>query len=401
MNNQKGIVWIPILIMIVSVAAFTTMGVLIWNKNKNQDSTYLVDLSKPAVQHVVKTVQKTGLTNFTSEDLGITFAYSPSLGPVKTQTLTPNQGTEAGKKIKVEFTGSGTTTFGTAIQIISTSKDFSAGGENWLGEVLSKEAEKYGFVGLCNGHDAWLNDVQSCSVNSSGDQITMVLAIRSLDGKDILQFAKLVALKTQKPEFPVVGLVVFLPKMNEPTIVLDDTTTITKKVTQIITAGDHPENNLLEFNSMLATLRYNDESANRKTYTNTANKYSFQYHSPYTIRAGATDSDVVLDCGVETECRDEVAVSATPTSLTAWKATFSEGSNNVWTDTTVDGQSALRVDTNEFGLSYVGVINNNRLYVISGNALLDHGLLSTFQFTPHTIEVQKIQFRQMITFRWL
>lgn len=63
MNNQKGIVWIPILIMVVSVAAFVTMGILVWNKSKNQDSGFLVDFSKPAVQHVVKNANTNSSSN--------------------------------------------------------------------------------------------------------------------------------------------------------------------------------------------------------------------------------------------------------------------------------------------------------------------------------------------------
>lgn len=56
--------------MVLSVAAFATMGILVWNKNKNQDSTYLVDLSKPAMLHVVKNVNTNEDVNTNSSTNG-------------------------------------------------------------------------------------------------------------------------------------------------------------------------------------------------------------------------------------------------------------------------------------------------------------------------------------------
>lgn len=61
MKNQKGIVWIPILIMVVSVAAFATMAYFIWQKNTGSAQT--TNLNKPAVNHVVKNANRNNSTN--------------------------------------------------------------------------------------------------------------------------------------------------------------------------------------------------------------------------------------------------------------------------------------------------------------------------------------------------
>lgn len=61
MKNQKGIVWIPILIMVVAVAAFSAMAYLVWQKNVR--STETTDLTKPPVEHVVKNVNSAINTN--------------------------------------------------------------------------------------------------------------------------------------------------------------------------------------------------------------------------------------------------------------------------------------------------------------------------------------------------
>lgn len=132
------------------------------------------------------------------------------------------------------------------------------------------------------------------------------------------------------------------------------------------------------------TLRITEANptAGWKTYTNSTYRYSFKYPPPWVIRDEVTTTEeVILGCGIDTECRDDVKVFPTPNSLSAWKASFSSADHYVWSDTTLDGEPALRVETNEFGLRYVGVIKNNRLYVIGGNSLIDKGLLSTFTFT--------------------
>ncbi len=51
-RNNKGFAWLPVLIMIAGVGSYAVMAYLVWMKN--QHPTYLVDLTKPPVEHVVK-----------------------------------------------------------------------------------------------------------------------------------------------------------------------------------------------------------------------------------------------------------------------------------------------------------------------------------------------------------
>lgn len=296
MQTPKGIAYTPIVIMVVSVAAFVWMWYAVGEYRKltmqpvamvenvntfaTNTNTTAANINASAQKRVNGTVETIAFSN---ADLGLSLHYPALWNPVEMQTWTPGNGAETGNGIKIDFNGAGTTSFGGLVQIEATSTDFSVGREGWLGEVLAREMNVYGLQGLCSSKDAWLKDVQSCSVES--DRVTMVVAIASLDGSQVLNFVKLVAIKISNPDYPVVGFSLFLPKLNEPTVRADDAATIAEKVSAIHTkSADEESNRLLgQFDDVLASAQFTNATVDWKTYTNTADGISFQYPPTWTV----------------------------------------------------------------------------------------------------------------------
>jgi Leucine-rich repeat (LRR) protein len=113
----------------------------------------------------------------------------------------------------------------------------------------------------------------------------MVLAIRSFGSKEtIVNFAKLIAMKTSNPDYPVVGFILFLPNLNSPVIAGNDIATIATKVSAIqnTTADDATNARLQEFDTLLSTFTF-IETLGWKTYTNTQYKFSVSYPSTWKV----------------------------------------------------------------------------------------------------------------------
>ena len=126
----------------------------------------------------------------------------------------------------------------------------------------------------------------------------------------------------------------------------------------------------------------NTSTADWLTYTNKELNFEFKYPKTWKVDGSrSSKNEIVFDTGAgDTESRESITVAnANNKNLDYWKSTF----ENILSTkkTIIDGKDAYELSSSEFGISYIIVINGDKLYTItSTGALINSNILSTFKF---------------------
>ncbi len=123
-----------------------------------------------------------------------------------------------------------------------------------------------------------------------------------------------------------------------------------------------------------------DETADWKTYTNT--QYGFEVRDPYPV-----GSSKIVDNKFEVrfatppgETRAIITIERSNQTAQQWYESFTKTPDfPVAQHIIISGEPAIRIDTNEWGLSLVGVQHGGYFFLFDGNMI--EPLLSTFKFT--------------------
>lgn len=312
MKNQKGIVWIPILIMVVSVAAFSAMAYLIWQKSTSSAQT--TDLTKPPVRHVAK------------NEPGA--AGSGSVG---------NTNSSANTNANTNISTAGWKTYTNSTYYFSF--QYPA---NWTVKEDEKTAPFH--VTVSNATEGSINFMARYPFSTTEpDDATCTTRAVTYGGKKATEYTC-----TSKSA----------PSYNATKVIFD--------TLPFGWQNDHAEKNTnheryiaggatTTEKEILETLKFTDPTASWKTYTNTKYKYSFQYPKDWTLGDSPTSStpsptaaDIAFDGPGYSGFRFGVRVSQ-PANCSSLKTcvdknsiTFGSGeATSTLTSTTLGGKDAL------------------------------------------------------------
>lgn len=289
---KSGVVWIPILIMVVAVAAFATTAIVIYRANQTEPSTTV----NTAVTNNANTDSPAGNTNtaatntnmaadanstsnlpgatadwqtYTNENLGIQFEYPKSWGATE-QNLYGSKEAGEGEGVRVQFAGTTKVSFGKSAEVLYSTADYAPGREVWLGEILSEVDKTIGLGNICTAKGTtklflnWVKNIRNCSVEKVNGkwQATFSTQIDSLDGSEVFYLVNVFAFQTKNTTYPVGALAIFFPELADPnatkTIPVNDTKTLDGIYRSIAEKAADPETNasLREFDHAVSTFQF-------------------------------------------------------------------------------------------------------------------------------------------------
>jgi len=177
----------------------------------------------------------------------------------------------------------------------------------------------------------------------------------------------------------------FTSDKREPTLRFISATAYHNGYLYNIVSRNYPDTTEKLFDQILSTFKFTDiaDTSTWKTYTSPKYGYSIQYPSKWSIDNNRSDEyTIVFDLGVGGESRESVqAIPFSGAPLKDYIKNLNIGTLKQ-SSMIVAGQPAVKIDTNEFGLSFIVVAHGNYIYRFdTQGAMANQGVLNTFKFT--------------------